>query len=156
MTIRPGRVPMKLVFELKEALRHDPKRIELAQALTLDESRPGMGLRGRFGLFASQQWWDHIEQGKMPRRLVSGVISRVYISGQNETVNNTIDLVTPEGVVRGEAIYVNRRADLALFQVGHRADILYALDELKHQPAPDGGVNYSRVALEVAVSLHPA
>ncbi|MDQ1920069.1 hypothetical protein [Massilia pseudoviolaceinigra] len=56
-------------------------------------------------------------------------------------MNNTIDLVTPEGVVWGEAIHVNKRADLSLFQVGHRADILYALDELKHQPAPDGGVN---------------
>ena len=149
-------VPMTLVFELKEALKKDPQRIEVTQALTLDESRPGMGVRGRFGLFASQQWWDNIENSSMPRRRVSGVISRVYACGQNETANNMIDLVTADGMVRGEGMYVNERADVALFQVGHRVDILYALDEMKHQPAAGGGVNYAKVALEVAVSLIPA
>lgn len=151
----PG-MPMKLVFDLKEALKKDPERIEATQALTLNEARLGMGVRGRFGLFASQQWWDNIANGSMPQRLVSGVISRVYVGGQNETVNNMIDLVTADGVVRGEGIFVNDRADIALFQVGHRVDMLYALDEMKHQPAADGGVNYAKVALEVAVSLVPA
>ncbi|HEX8611423.1 MAG TPA: hypothetical protein VF800_09070 [Telluria sp.] len=147
---------MKLVFELKEALKNDPARIEATRALTLNEARPSMGVRGRFGLFASQQWWDNIQNGSMPRRLVSGVISRAYVSGQNATVNNTIDMVTPEGAVRGEGIYVNDRADIALFQVGHRVEMLYALDEMKHQAAADGGANYAKVALEVVVSLAPA
>ncbi|EMI40263.1 hypothetical protein RRSWK_07223 [Rhodopirellula sp. SWK7] len=39
---------------------------------------------------------------------------------------------------------------------GHLVHVVYALDELKRQPAADGGVNYSRVALEMAISEQPA
>jgi hypothetical protein len=52
-------------------------------------------------------------------------------------------------------IYVNDAEDVKLFRVGARVDVLYALDELKQQPAREGGINYSRIALEMAVSLMP-
>lgn len=155
LCLEEAEVPMKLVFQLTEELKRDQERVTLAQALTLNEAKPHAGLRGRYGLFASQEWWDNIEQGKMPCQLISGVISRVYVGGQNETVNNMIDLMTPDGEVKGEGIFLNDRADVKLFRVGCRADILLALDEMKHQPAANGGINYSKVTLEMAVSLEP-
>jgi hypothetical protein len=39
------------------------------------------------------------------------------------------------------------------FKVGRRAEIVRALDELKDQPADDGGVNYAEITLEMAVSI---
>lgn len=156
LNIGEAEVPMKLVFQLSDELRVDPERVALTQALTLNASKPQIGLKGTHGLFGSQEWWDSIFQRKMPLLFISGVIERAYIAGQDEQdMNNTVDLVQADGVVRSVGIYVNDRGDVRLFQPGRRVDIVYALDELKLQPAPDGGVNYSKVALEMAVSLDP-
>lgn len=40
---------MKNVYDLKEDLRHNPLRLQLAHALTLNESKPTMGLSGSRG-----------------------------------------------------------------------------------------------------------
>ncbi len=57
--------PMKIVYRLSEKLKADPEYMTLVQALTLDNSRPYVGLNGTYGLFGSQKWWESIEQGKM-------------------------------------------------------------------------------------------
>lgn len=147
-------VPMKLVFKLEDQLREDPVQVELAQALTLNASRPRMGLRGVHGLFGSQDWWASICAGRMPLLYQSGVVQRAYVSGQDEsTSNNTIDLKLDDGSVLMTGIYVNNKNDAGLFRPGCLVGIVYALDELKQQPAANGGVNYSKIALEMAVSL---
>lgn len=147
-------VPMKLVYLLSRELKANPQRVELTQALTLDQSRPNMGLKGTYGLFGSQEWWDSIEQRRMPVLLLSGVIKDAYVAGQDPSeINNTIDLMLDDGSVCEVGIYVNDELDISLFRVGCRADIVYALDEMKEQPDVDGGINRSKTALEMAVSL---
>ncbi len=149
-------VPMKLVYLLSRELKANPQRVELTQALTLDQSRPNMGLKGTYGLFGSQEWWDSIEQRKMPVLFLSGVIKDAYVAGQDPSeINNTIDLMLDDGSVCEVGIYVNDEHDISLFRVGCRADIVYALDEMKEQPDVDGGINRSKTALEMAVSLQP-
>ncbi|SFV18127.1 hypothetical protein [Pseudoduganella namucuonensis] len=149
-------VPMKQVYQLSEELRNDPEQIALTQALTLNSSKPFLGLKGTQGLFGSPEWWSSIEQRKMPLLFISGVIRRVYIAGQDGgDESNGIELLLENGSVRDVGIYVNDKADIALFRVGCRVELVYALDELKKQPAQDGGVNYSKIALEMAVSLQP-
>lgn len=146
-------IPMKLVFQLTEELESDPKRVELTQALTLNQSKPQMGLRGNFGLFGSKDWWANINQKKMPLMFVSGIVNRVYVAGQDSSeLNNTVDVVMDDGSVRSAGIYTNDINDVALFRVGSKIELVYALDELKQQPALDGGINYSKIALEMAVS----
>jgi hypothetical protein len=156
LNVKEADRPMKLVYRLEEDLKKDKERVFLTQNLTLDKSRPFMGLKGTYGLFASREWWDSIREGKMPLMYYSGVILRAYVTGQDQrAVNNIIDLKIDDDSVRAVGIYVNNKADAKLFRVGYRASIVYALDELKKQPGPDGGVNYSKVALEMAVSLQP-
>ncbi|MGK5064798.1 hypothetical protein [Janthinobacterium sp. LB3P112] len=41
---------MKRIYTLAEALAKDPARIAKTQSLTLDSSRPHMGLKGSHGL----------------------------------------------------------------------------------------------------------
>jgi hypothetical protein len=67
--------------------------------------------------------------------------------------NNTIDLLLDDGSIRMEGIYANNKADISMFRVGCRVELVCALDELKRQPAPDGSVNYLEIPLEMAVSL---
>lgn len=149
-------VPMKRVYFLSEELQKNPEQIALTQALTLNPAKPQMGLKGVHGLFGSEAWWKNINQKTMPLMFVSGVIVRAYVAGQDrEERNNTIDLVLDDGSTQSVGIYTIQPEDAGLFRVGCRAEIVYALDELKKQPAFDGGINYSKVALEMAVSLQP-
>jgi hypothetical protein len=150
-------VPMKVVYRLAEELKNDPGQVALAQALTQDKSRPSMGLKGTFGLFASPQWWDSIDQGRMPLLKLSGVIGRTYVAGQDESESvNSMELILADGSVRLEGIYANNEDDKKLFRVGCKVEVIYARDELKQQPGADGGINYSEIPLEMAVSLKPA
>ena len=152
-------VPMKLVYLLSERVKSDSEFIEhisLVQAVTLDRSKPMIGQKGIHGLFVSPEWWANIEQRKMPLLFVSGIIKRAYVAGMDGgNVNNEIELLLGDGSVRSDGIYVNHKGDIKLFQVGCRVELVYALNELKRQPAPDGGINYSKTALEMAVSLEP-
>ena len=144
---------MKKVFDLAEELRSNPKRVELTQALTLNLSKPSMGLKGSHGLFGSPEWWASIKSGTMPLKRFSGIIERAYYAGQGGSgPNNMIDIVTDDGKLEAIGIYVNDPSDVNLFAKGHRAEVVYALDELKQQPGPEGHVNYSRVALAMSVS----
>ncbi|CAB3796428.1 hypothetical protein [Paraburkholderia caffeinilytica] len=145
---------MKLVFRFEDELRANPHRVALSQALTLNASKPNVGLKGLHGLLGSPEWWESIQAGKMPLLFISGVVQRIYFSGQDEGgANNTLDLKLDDGSVRAVGIYVNNSENLKLFHIGCRVSIVYALDALKLQPAIDGGVNYSKIALEMAVSI---
>jgi hypothetical protein len=149
-------IPMKKVFDLSDELRTNPQRVELTQALTLNASKPSMGLKGVNGLFGSPEWWASIESGAMPLKQFSGIIERAYYAGQGGSgPNNMIDIVTDDGKLEAVGIYVNDPSSVNLFAKGHRVEIAYALDELKQQPGPDGHVNYSRVALTMSVSTQP-
>ena len=76
-------------------------------------------------------------------------MSLVRIGG---AINNTVDVVVDDGSVASVGIYTNAIDDVGLFCSGRKIAIVYVLDELKRQPGPDGCVNYSRVAIEMAVS----
>lgn len=144
---------IKKVYQLFEELAHDPEQVADAQALTLDQSRPHVGLKGSLGLFGSSEWWANIEAGTTPLKRLSGVVKRVYVAGQDRSdAPNAFDLSSSDGTVRMEGIYVNSPEDVALYQVGRKVDIVYVLDELK-MPSPDGGKNYLEIVLEVSISL---
>lgn len=147
---------MKKVFDLAIELETDPERVALTQALTLNTAKPQMGLAGTFGLFGSAEWWESIRDGRMPLQIVGGAITRVYRAGQDSSgPSNTVDVHAEDGSSQSVGIYLNDPHDLRLFRVGHSVGIAYALDELKPQAARNGDT-YSRIALEMAVTLVPA
>lgn len=64
-------VPIKLVYQLSEELRKNPRLVELAQAMTLENSKPFAGLKGTYGLYGSEESWSNIRNGVIPRREVA-------------------------------------------------------------------------------------
>ncbi len=145
---------MKTVYTLAESLAQDPGRVAKTQSLTLDSSRPHMGLKGRHGLFASAAWWESINAGRIQTQTVTGSIERTYFAGQDSRRGDQVNSFTlrlADGSTVEESIYTHRRQDIELFVAGATVTMVYALDELKAQPAADGGVNYARSVLEVAV-----
>lgn len=146
--------PMKIVYELSKEVEANPQSVVDTHLLTLDDSRPEIGLKGRHGLYASDEWWDSLYQGEMETLYISGVIIEAYVAGSDHSNdNNEIDLLMSDGTVQSIGIYVNNPADVSLFRVGCRVDVIYALDELKKQPSHDGGINYLKIVLEMAISL---
>ncbi|OCG39518.1 hypothetical protein A9G29_08880 [Gilliamella sp. Fer2-1] len=147
---------MKLVYLLSEELKAKPEQITLAQSLTLDKSKPYMGLNGTNGLFGTKEWWNSIEQGRIPLLFISGIIKKAYVAGQDPSnFNNTVDLLLEDGTIQSVGIYANKKKDSKLFKIGYSASIVYALDELKPQAALNFGQKYNQIALEMAVSLEP-
>ena len=156
LKLENSKVPMKLVYLLSEELKNDPEYVSLTQKLTLDKSKPYIGLNGTYGLFGSQEWWDNINNNKMPLLFLSGIIKRAYIAGQEPLrYNNTIDLLLDDGSIQMVGIYVNDKSNADLFKVGYKTSIIYALDELKSGAARNFGQKYNEIALEMAVSLEP-
>ena len=144
---------MRRVYFLSQQLRQDPQQVELTRRLTLDASRPTMGLKGSFGLFASSYWWENINSRKMPLRFRSGTIIRAYEAGQDQAgLNNTVNLRLSDGATEAVGIYVNEPKDVALFKPGAYATVVFALDELKSGDN-NLGDNKLAIALEMAVSV---
>lgn len=150
---------MKRVFELSVELETDLQRVQLTQALTLNADKPLMGLNGTHGLFGSGEWWESIRNGRMKTTTVRGIIDSTYFAGQDSRWGDQVNSFTAkldDGTVINEGIYANNKSDKKLFSAGAVVFVAYAFDELKRQPAPDGGTNYSKVVLEMAVSVRPS
>lgn len=127
-----AKVSMKVVYLLKDELKYDPEYVALTQALTLDSSKPYMGLNGTYGLFGSKEWWESIQKKRISLKFISGVIKRSYVAGQDYSLyNNTIEVLLEDGSVQDIGIYVNKEEDDSLFKVGHVVMAVYVLDELK-------------------------
>lgn len=149
---------MRPVYTLAEALAQDPARVGKTQSLTLDSAKPHMGLRGRHGLFASDAWWDSIRAGRIQTQTVTGSIERTYFAGQDSRHGgqvNSFTLRLADGSTVDESIYTHRKQDIALFVPGAMVTMVYALDELKEQPAADGSVKVARIVLEGYCALPP-
>ncbi|WP_180279055.1 hypothetical protein [Janthinobacterium sp. BJB304] len=149
---------MKPVYTLAEALAQDPARSAKTQALTLDSSRPHMGLKGRHGLFASVEWWESIKAGRIQTQTLTGCIERTYFAGQDSRRGDQVNSFTlrlTDGSTVDESIYTHRKQDIKLFVPGATVTMVYALDELKAQPAADGSVNVARTVLEVYCVFPP-
>lgn len=143
---------MKIVFQLTEKLKALPELTMKIQTLTLDPLRPSLGLKGSNGLYGSQEWWDSIEQGRIPLKYISGKIIKTYVVGQDPSpVDNGFTLLLKDGSTYKGGIYdYTKKADKKLFKIGATVEMVYVLDELK-RPSPTGEKNYLDIVLEMAV-----
>lgn len=123
---------MQTIYLLSKELADDPDQVRQTQELTLDQSRPQLGLKGSRGLFGSTEWWEAISQGMIPTRTISGRILKVYVTGMERGLApNTIDIRTSTGEEHVADIYVNSRKDRSEIRAGRWVEIVYALDDLK-------------------------
>jgi hypothetical protein len=143
----------KLVYDIEKHLAANPQHVAKTQALTLDASRPNMGLKGENGLFASEKWWRSIDEGRIEVRVYSGTIQRLYVAGQDSDEDSVKDFeyLCDDGVTRRATCLVNADEDLGLYRAGATIALAYALDKLKKQPARDGGTNVAEILLEVVI-----
>lgn len=107
-------------------LRNDERTIRAIQGATLNTKK--YGLRPDHGLFGSQEWWLAIKSGAVPKQMVDGTISRVYMSGHNDFPQ--FDMTTDDGRTTSWI----REGDDKHYIVGKRAKIIYVLQKFR-QPS---------------------
>jgi len=73
---------MILVFDLKQNNLKNKEHVRNVQLLTLDNNKP-FGLKGKYGLYNSNEWWGNIKKGVLPNRIINGEIIRLYKAGQD-------------------------------------------------------------------------
>ena len=103
-------------------LRDDKRTVELIQNATLNMRE--FGLQPDHGLFGSQEWWEAVEQGVIPKKITEGVISRVYMSGHNDFAEFEVTSGTQKKSWE-------RKGDDKYYVVGRKVRIIYVMQKFK-------------------------
>jgi len=146
---------MKVVYELAEWLSSNEDHIAEVQALSLNPSKPLMGLKATHGLYGSPEWWWSIKEGRIPTLRREGTITKLIFAGQDARRGsevNSFEFLLEDGSVALESIYAEKKSDRQLFRVGAKVSAVYALDELKRR-MPNGNVDKLDILLEMSVSV---
>jgi hypothetical protein len=106
------------VYDLAE----DEETIRQIQRATLNTEE--FGLEPEVALFGSEEWWTAIQDGRILRHEVHGVISRVYMSGHHDWPEFEID-------VSGTKSSWTRLGPDDLYFVGNEAKLEYVLQKLR-------------------------
>ncbi|MDT3527889.1 hypothetical protein ROV86_07195 [Stenotrophomonas pavanii] len=142
---------MKVVYSLRNDLAKDPSRVLDTQSLTLNDARPMLGLKGNKGLFGSEEWWSNIDSGVIEGECVMGVITTLYVAGQDRLDHpNEFDFILDDGSSRSEAILTDDPNSISAYAPGRKVRIQYAYDELKC-PLRNGCPQYLDLVVKIEI-----
>jgi hypothetical protein len=143
---------VKLVYSLRERLSNDLKYVAAVQARTLDDRQLPGGLKGIYGLFGSDQWWDSIRDGIAPVTCVRGVITKVYFEGMHNE-GRGFEVKMPDGSFYTYSCVSDHKNDLRYYVVGKEVEVRYVTEPLKNPvPLTDGGFQtHTDTVLEISI-----
>ncbi len=121
---------MKLIYDLAVRLADHPEDVSASQALTLDESRPNIGLKGAYGLFASDEWWANLTSGMIPTTCYDGIISSLQFEGMHNE-GRAFSLRLNNGVEYTYSCVANHAAERSAYQIGRKARITTYTEPMK-------------------------
>jgi hypothetical protein len=146
---------MKVVYTLRQELARDPEHLQRTQALSLDKSRPLMGLATTLGLYGSAEWWRNVEAGGIRRERYRGVIRSLYVAGQDEGDEpNSFEIESNGGLNYHWGIVADDEMDKPLYCVGRWAEIDTIFVELK-RPKADGAPDFHEEPFKISLSIDP-
>src|SRR5215813_14393624 len=140
---------MLTVYSLRHELERDAEYLKRVQALSLDTSRPNMGLSARLGLYGSDEWWRNVESAVIPRANYSGIITETFYAGMDsDRRHNSFRMKTDNGRDYSYSMVPENSSYKGLYRVGHRAEITTIFEELKSRSA-DGAREVLELPLEI-------
>ena len=146
---------MLTVYSLRHELERDAEYLKRVQALSLDASRPNMGLSARLGLYGSDEWWRNVESAVIPRANYSGIITETFYAGMDsDRRHNSFRMKTDDGRDYSYSMMPENSSYKGLYRVGHRAEITTIFEELKRRNA-NGTPEIMETPLEIRLSTKP-
>jgi hypothetical protein len=143
---------MRLVYSLREKLNRDPGYVAAVQAATLGNRKLPGGLKGVYGLFASEQWWRSISDGTAPVTRLQGTITSIDFEGmQNE--GRGFEMRTGDGASYKYNCVANHKGHRKRYIVGKSIEVLYVTEPLKNPvPVADGSFQtHTDTVLETSI-----
>ncbi len=124
-------------------LKGDNSRIKMVQEASLD-NKSFAGYKQENGLlFGTKEWFDAIETGKILKNVVRGVITRVYMSGQNDFPEFEVENI------EGKTIWT-RLGNETDYQVGKNVELIYVEQKFKRPTGITGII--SKCVIEIKIS----
>jgi len=143
------------VYSLRQELERDAEYVKTVQTLTLDASRPRMGLSARLGLYGSDEWWRNVDNGVVLRATYSGTITETFYEGMDsDRRHNSFRMKTDDGRDYSYGMVPENSSYKGLYRVGHRAEVTTIFNELKRRNA-DGAPEVVEEPLEIRLSTTP-
>lgn len=140
---------LRLTYHLKEYAKTYHNEIQQIHELSLDNSRPFLGMKPDKGLYNSPEWWDNIAKGIIPSYFSTGKIIEIFCAGQdNSGHKNSFTYQTDTGYLLNESMYYLNHQDKHLFQIGKTVVIFYATLEYKNPNETE----YLDTVIEMAIS----
>jgi hypothetical protein len=143
------------IYSLRRELERDAAYVQQVQTLSLDDSRPRMGLSARLGLYGSDEWWRNVESGVIPTATYSGIITETFYAGMDsDRRHNSFRLKTDDGRDYSYSMMPDNSDSRDLYRVGHRIEVTTIFEELKQRNA-DGTPQVTESPLEIRLSVQP-
>lgn len=130
---------LKSIYNIK----NDKRLIEIIQEASNDKkSYAGYKIENGL-LFGTKEWFDAIEQGIIPKYIIKGVISSVYMSGHNDYPEFEIENS------KGKTIWTRVGHDAA-YQIGKSIELVYVEQKYKRSTDITGAI--SKCVIEIKIS----
>ena len=125
-------------------ISNDIRRIKLGQEASLDvNSLSGYKIEDQI-LFGSNEWFDNIKTGKIKKHLVTGIISKVYVSGHNDYPEFVID--NNEGSTTWP-----RLGNDDAYKVGKKIELVFVEQKYKRPSDITGTISKSIIQVRIEV-----
>lgn len=133
---------MKLLKSIYN-LRSDEMRIRIVQEASLDmNSNAGYKVINGL-LFGSSEWFDAIEKGIIPKQFVKGIITKLYMSGQNDYPEFEIENI------EGKTVWTRLGCDEA-YRVGREVELVYVNQKYKRSTDITGATSNCVIEIRIA------
>lgn len=132
---------MIAVYQLKK----DRDRIGKIQKATL--TTDDYGIQQTHGLFGSSEWWQHIQDGKLPLHTLRGTITRVYMGSMGDWPE--FEVATPEGAKESFTRECHTREQDAEYRVGRAIEIDYVWQ--KHKKSFASHTLDTKIVVEIRI-----
>ncbi|HAE26493.1 MULTISPECIES: hypothetical protein [Hyphomonas] len=121
---------MKKIYDLAVTLAQDPAQVTDAQALTLDDTRPGFGFKGVYGLFGSDEWWGNLKAGRIPTVIYEGEIESLQFEGMHNEGRSFTLRLTDGGSYKYSCV-ANEKSDMGAYAVGRKVRVTTYSEPMK-------------------------
>ncbi len=131
-----------MIFKEIYNLKDDFMRIRMVQEASLDKKSYAGYKTENSLLFGTRDWFNAIEQGIIPKHIVKGVISRVYMSGHNDYPEFEIESSDSKTTWTREGI------DEA-YKTGKNIELIYVEQKYKRPTDMTGAI--SKCVIEIKI-----